>query len=33
MLRVLLTGGRVTPALGATLVDAFYDGWGLGARS
>ena len=29
MLRVLLTGGRVTPALAATLVDAFYDGWGV----
>lgn len=28
MLRALLTGGRITPPLGATLVDAFYDGWG-----
>jgi AcrR family transcriptional regulator len=32
MLRVLLTGGRITPALGATLVDAFYDGWGVAPR-
>jgi AcrR family transcriptional regulator len=31
MLRILLTGGRITPALGATLVDAFYDGWGTAA--
>jgi hypothetical protein len=29
MLRVLLTGGRVTTALGGTLVDAFYEGWGM----
>jgi AcrR family transcriptional regulator len=29
MLRVLLTGGRVTPALAGPLVDAFYDGWGV----
>jgi AcrR family transcriptional regulator len=28
MLRALLTGGRIAPSLGATLVDAFYDGWG-----
>ncbi len=32
MLRVLLTGGRITPSLGATLVDAFYDGWGVPAH-
>jgi AcrR family transcriptional regulator len=32
MLRVLLTGGRVTPSLASTLVDAFYDGWGMPAR-
>jgi AcrR family transcriptional regulator len=32
MLRVLLTGGRVTPSLGATLVDAFYDGWAVPVR-
>jgi AcrR family transcriptional regulator len=32
MLRALLTGGRITPSLGATLVDAFYDGWGAPAR-
>jgi AcrR family transcriptional regulator len=29
MLRALLTGGRITPSLGATLVDAFYRGWGV----
>ncbi len=29
MLRVLLTGGRITRSLGSTLVDAFYDGWGV----
>jgi AcrR family transcriptional regulator len=28
MLRALLTGGRITPSLGATVVDAFYEGWG-----
>jgi len=27
MLRALLTGGRINPSLGATLVDAFYEGW------
>jgi AcrR family transcriptional regulator len=32
MVRALLTGGRITPALGATLVDAFYDGWGTATR-
>jgi hypothetical protein len=32
MLRVLLTGGRITPAFGTTLVDAFYDGWAVRAR-
>jgi AcrR family transcriptional regulator len=32
MVRVLLTGGRITPSLGAKLVDAFYDGWGVPAR-
>jgi AcrR family transcriptional regulator len=32
MIRALLTGGRITPSLGATLVDAFYDGWGASAR-
>jgi AcrR family transcriptional regulator len=31
MVRALLTGGRITPSLGATLVDAFYDGWGAAA--
>lgn len=29
MLRLLLTGGRITPSLGATLVDAFYEGWSV----
>jgi AcrR family transcriptional regulator len=28
MLRVLLTGGRVTPDLARTIVDGFFDGWG-----
>ena len=32
MIRALLTGGRITPSLGATLVDAFCDGWGASAR-
>ncbi len=32
MLRVLLTGGRITRSLGSTLVDAFYDGWGVPDR-
>jgi AcrR family transcriptional regulator len=32
MIRALLTGGRITPSLGATLVDAFYDGWGAPVR-
>jgi AcrR family transcriptional regulator len=32
MLRVLLTGGRVTSDLATTLVDAFYEGWGTSAR-
>jgi AcrR family transcriptional regulator len=31
MLRVLLTGGRITSSLAATLVNAFYDGWGAQA--
>lgn len=31
MLRALLTGGRISPSLGGTLVDAFYDGWGAHA--
>jgi hypothetical protein len=31
MVRALLTGGRITPSLGATLVDAFYEGWGAAA--
>jgi AcrR family transcriptional regulator len=32
MIRALLTGGRITPSLGATIVDAFYDGWGAPVR-
>jgi AcrR family transcriptional regulator len=28
VLRVLLTGGRVGPSVAATVVDAFYEGWG-----
>ena len=29
MLRVLLSGGRVSTSIAAPLVDAFYDGWGV----
>ncbi|MDP9302078.1 MAG: TetR/AcrR family transcriptional regulator [Actinomycetota bacterium] len=32
MLRLLLTGGRITRGLAVTLVDAFYEGWGVGRR-
>ena len=27
LLRVLLTGGQVTPTLAPTIVDGFFDGW------
>jgi hypothetical protein len=29
MLRLLLTGGRITPGLAVTLVGTFYEGWGV----